>query len=77
MKAGRVELIPYLFTGKLNVVDVPLLYAKHKEGLVDAPLYLPPQFSDLNGISVWMSFSNAFNKINMEKVQSYFSKILN
>lgn len=76
MKAGRVELIPYLFTGKLNVVDVPLLYAKHKEGLVDSPLYLPPQFSDLNGISVWMSFSNAFNKINMEKVQNYFSKIL-
>ena len=76
MKAGRVELVPYLFTGKLNVADVPMLYAKHKEGLVDAPVYLPPQFSDLNGISVWMSFSNAFNKINMEKVQNHFSKIL-
>lgn len=77
MKAGRVELIPYLFTGKLSIVDVPLLYNKHQEGLIDAPLYLPPQFADLNGISVWMSFSNAFNKINMEKVQKYFTNLMN
>ena len=37
--------------------------------------YLPPQFKDLNGVAVWMSFSNVFNMIDMNKVQEHFSKI--
>ena len=46
IRAGRPQLIPFIFAGKLNVNDVPLLYQKHKEGIVDAPVHLPPQFRD-------------------------------
>lgn len=75
MKAGKPEYIPYLFIGKVHSSDVPLWYRKHKEGIIDPPKYLPPQFRDLNGVAVWMSFSNVFNMIDMKKVQEYFSKI--
>lgn len=75
MKAGKPEYIPYLFAGKVHSSDVPLLYHKHQEGIIDPPKYLPPQFKDLNGVAVWMSFSNVFNMIDMKKVQEYFSKI--
>ncbi len=75
MKAGKPEYIPYLFVGKVHSSDVPFWYHKHQEGLVDPPKYLPPQFQDLNGVAVWMSFSNVFNMIDMKKVQEYFSKI--
>lgn len=75
MKAGKPEYIPYLFAGKVHSSDVPLWYRKHKEGIIDPPKYLPPQFRDLNGVAVWMSFSNVFNMIDMKKVQEYFSKI--
>ena len=75
MRAGKPEYIPYLFVGKVHSSDVPLWYRKHKEGIIDPPKYLPPQFKDLNGVAVWMSFSNVFNMIDMKKVQEYFSKI--
>ena len=75
MKAGKPEYIPYLFVGKVHCSDVPLWYHKHHEGIIDAPKYIPAQFRDLNGVAVWMSFSNVFNMIDMNKVQEYFAKI--
>ncbi|MGE4231945.1 MAG: flavohemoglobin expression-modulating QEGLA motif protein [Bacteriovoracia bacterium] len=75
MRAGKPEYIPFLFAGKIAARDAPMLYRKHKEGVIDFPKYLPEVFEDLHGVSVWMSFSNVFNMIDMKKVQEYFSKI--
>jgi len=55
------------------VDDIPLLYRKHKEGIVDRPVFLPPQFADMNGIAVWMSFSSFLNRIDLAKVQEHFN----
>lgn len=75
IRAGRPELIPFLFVGKLHVDDVPLLYQKHREGIIDAPKYLPPQFKDLSGIAVWMSFSNFFNMVDLKKIFEHYDKL--
>jgi uncharacterized protein (TIGR02421 family) len=75
IRAGRPELIPFLFVGKLAVDDVPLLYRKHKEGIVDSPFFLPPQFADLNGIAVWMSFSSFLSRVDLAKVQEHYNKL--
>lgn len=75
MKAGKPEYIQFMFVGKVNVVDIPKLYNKFKEGIIDEPRYIPPIFKDLNGVAVWMSFSNVFNMIDMNRVQEHFSKI--
>jgi len=69
------QLIPFLFVGKLHVEDIPLLYAKHKEGLIEAPRFLPPHFRDLNGLAVWMSFSSFFNRVDLKSVQEHYKKI--
>jgi len=75
IRAGHPQLIPFLFVGKLSVDDVPLLYRKHKEGIVDYPIHLPPQFRDLNGIAVWMSFSSFLNRVDLAKVQEHYNKL--
>ncbi len=75
MRAGKPEYIRFLFVGKVNAMDVPLLYHKYEEGIIDAPKYVPPQFKDLDGVAVWMSFSNVFNMIDMSKVLEHFYKI--
>jgi uncharacterized protein (TIGR02421 family) len=75
IRAGRPELIPFLFVGKLSTEDVPLLYQKHLEGVIDAPHYLPAQFKDLNGIAVWMSFSSFLNMVNLNKVQEHYDRL--
>lgn len=75
IRASKPYLIPYMFVGKLHVEDIPMLYAKHLEGLVDAPKFLPPHFRDLNGLAVWMSFSSFFNQVDLKSVQAHYQKI--
>ncbi|MEK6706112.1 MAG: flavohemoglobin expression-modulating QEGLA motif protein [Bdellovibrionota bacterium] len=75
IRAGVPHLIPFLFTGKLNVNDVPLIYQKYKEGIVDPPKYLPHHFKDLNGVAVWMAFSSYLNLVDLKKIQEHYDKL--
>jgi uncharacterized protein (TIGR02421 family) len=75
IRAGRPDVIPYIFAGKLHVDDVPLLYQKHREGLVEFPKHLPFQFRDLNGLAVWMSFSSFFNRVDLTSVQAHYNSL--
>ena len=72
IRKGKPEIIPFLFAGKVHVDDVPLLYQRSLDGVVDAPELLPPHFADLNGLAVWMSFSNFLNTVDMAKVSDYY-----
>jgi len=52
-----------------------LLFRKHQEGIVDAPIFLPPQFADLNGIAVWMSFSSFLSSVNLAQIQGHYDRL--
>lgn len=75
IRAGRPELIPFLFAGKLHVDDVPLLYRAHQEGIIDAPKFLPRQFRDLSGVAVWMSFSSFLNQVDLRRIQEHYDNL--
>jgi uncharacterized protein (TIGR02421 family) len=75
IRRGRPEIVPFLFAGKLSVDDIPLLYQKSLEGIVDAPTLLPTQFEDMNGLAVWMSFSNFLNTVDMGAVSKYYDEL--
>lgn len=75
IRRGRPEIVPFLFAGKLSVDDIPLLYQKSLEGIVDAPKLLPAQFDDMNGLAVWMSFSNFLNTVDMDGVSKYYDEL--
>lgn len=75
IRVSKPHLIPFLFAGKLHVEDIALLYAKHLEGLVEAPRFLPQHFRDLNGLAVWMSFSSFFNRVDLQSVQNHYKGI--
>jgi uncharacterized protein (TIGR02421 family) len=72
IRFGRPDLIPLLFVGKVTLEDLPILCRKAREGVVDPPLYLPPQFRDLNGLAMWMAYSNFFNRVNLSSIQDYY-----
>lgn len=76
IQAGRSEIVPFLFVGKVHLTDVPVLYQKHKEGIVDAPKFLPPMFRDLNSLIVWMSFSNFLNAAGMASAQDAYRHLI-
>ncbi len=73
---GRSEIVPFLFVGKVHLTDVPILYQKHKEGLIDPPKFLPPMFRDLNSLIVWMSFSNFLSAAGMASAQEEYKKLI-
>jgi hypothetical protein len=75
IRRGRPEIVPFMFAGKLHVDDIPLLYQKSLEGIVDPPTLLPPQFQDLNGLAVWMTFSNFLNTVDMATVSQYYDAL--
>ena len=68
IKEGRADLIPFLFAGKVTLEDLPVLYDYHKEGVITLPKYLPPQIRDLNGLAIWMAFSNFLNRMKLEDI---------
>ena len=72
----RVDTIPLLFTGKLALDDLPLLIELKEQGLLTAPVYLPPQFRDLAALSAWMSYSLFLNKFDLNEIQKNFRFLL-
>jgi uncharacterized protein (TIGR02421 family) len=76
IQAGRSEIVPFLFVGKVHLTDVPVLYQKYKEGIVDPPKYLPPMFRDLNSLIVWMSFSNFLSAAGMASAQDAYRHLI-
>ena len=76
IRLGRPEIIPLLFAGKLTLDDIPALHRKLREQVIEYPAYLPPQFRDLNGLAVWMAYSNFFNRIDLSNVLRYYQDLL-
>lgn len=66
IKEGRADLIPFLFAGKVTLDELPVLKDYHDEGVIALPKYLPPQIKDMNGLAIWMAFSNFLNRMKLE-----------
>ncbi len=75
IQAGRPELIPYLFVGKVALEDVPVLWAQAKSGIVVPPTYLPPPFRDLNGLAIWLAISSFWGRLRNSEIQRYYEKL--
>ena len=72
---NRVDLIPYLFVGKVAHEDVPVLARRVNDGVVKPPKYLPPMFRDLNGLAIWMAYSTFFTRLGGEATSDYYAKL--
>lgn len=72
---NRVDLIPYLFCGKVAHEDVPVLARRVNDGVVKPPQYLPPMFRDLNGLAIWMAYSTFFTRLGGDAISDYYAKL--
>jgi hypothetical protein len=61
--------------GKIAHEDVPVLYARANDGVVKPPRYLPQTFRDLNGLAIWMSYSNFFTRLAGSEVSEHYAQI--
>lgn len=72
---NRVDLVPYLFVGKVAHEDVPVLARRVTDGVVKPPRYLPPMFRDLNGLAIWMAYSTFFTQLGGEAIADHYARL--
>lgn len=68
VKEGHAEYIPFLFAGKVTLSDLPVIYEYYTQSVIAYPKYLPPQIKDMNGLAIWMAFSNFLNLMKIENI---------
>ncbi|WP_041523072.1 flavohemoglobin expression-modulating QEGLA motif protein [Gilvimarinus agarilyticus] len=73
--AGRPEMIPLLYLGKLALDDIPALQEHLQLGHIVAPRFLPPMFKNLNGLYVWFGFSSSIAGLDNVRVRKHFSRL--
>ena len=71
----RVDLIPFLFVGKVAHEDVPVLAGRVADGVVKPPVYLPEMFRDLNGLAIWMAYSTFFSQLGGEAIAEHYARL--
>jgi len=74
--ANRADVIPLLFSGKLDLDDLLVIAEMRKSGLCQAPKFLPSWVADMNFLFSYMAYSSFLNQINLHKVTDHYSKIL-
>ncbi len=73
---GCPDRIPLLFCGKTMIEDMKVLFDLVEEGTVIPPRFLPPQFTDLMGLSAWLSFSRFMTSMNFRQLEQDYANVL-
>ncbi|MFT7660279.1 MAG: hypothetical protein ACI89S_001392 [Gammaproteobacteria bacterium] len=72
----RVDCLPLLFCGKLDLEDIPILCGLSNEGLCIAPKYLPPWAQDKRFLLSYLAYSSFLNGVDMTKVKAHYNGLL-
>jgi uncharacterized protein (TIGR02421 family) len=70
LKERRLDLLRYLFAGKLTLGDVMSLEPYFQTGALAAPRWLPPWMQHVHGLAGKLAFSLFINRIRMSKVEA-------
>jgi uncharacterized protein (TIGR02421 family) len=70
LKERRMDLLRYLFAGKLTLQDVISLEPHFVSGAIAPPHWLPPWMQHVHGLAGKLAFSLFINRIRMSKVEA-------
>jgi hypothetical protein len=73
--SSELEVIPLVFCGKTVLEDIGHLRQLFREGLVQGPAFVPPQFADLHGLAAWMCYDTVLDGIRGEALQQGYVKL--
>ena len=70
LKERRMDLLRYLFAGKLTLGDVMSLEPYFHSGALAPPRWLPPWMQHVHGLAGKLAFSLFINRVRMSKVEA-------
>lgn len=72
---SKFDYIDLLFTGKLNIADLPTLKKLSEMGLVAAPKFVPPWIEDKRYLMAYLSYSTFFTRFDSSLSSPFYEKI--
>lgn len=76
VRRGLLDRIPLLFAGKLAIGELGVISQLAEQGLVTAPVYLPPHVSDVSALASWMAYSNLLNRVDLTLMEDHLAPAL-
>lgn len=76
VKLGRADLIRLVFTGKLDIEDLPALAYLAGKGELTPPKFMSPWAKDLRFLVSYLAYSSFLNQVKMPGFQSYYETAL-
>ncbi|RDS83311.1 flavohemoglobin expression-modulating QEGLA motif protein [Dyella psychrodurans] len=70
LKERRMDLLRYLFAGKMTLHDVMSMEPYFTTGAIAPPRWLPPWMQHVHGLAGKLAFSLFINRIRMSKVEA-------
>ena len=72
---GRPDVLKLLFSGKIDLDDIPIILEMDKEGLISKPKFLPSWIIDKEYLTSFFSFSIFVGEIDHKKTDDYYKKL--
>ena len=72
---GKKDAIELLFSGKVDLDDIPVLLKMKEDNLIQHPMYLPGWITDMNYLVSYFVFSNFVGKMDYDSVDNYYDSL--
>ncbi|MDA0663652.1 MAG: flavohemoglobin expression-modulating QEGLA motif protein [Proteobacteria bacterium] len=76
VQLDRLDCIRLLFSGKLDIEDLPAICVMVQEGMCQFPKYLPPWARDLRFLVSYLAYSSFLNQVNLAKIREHYTDVL-
>ena len=76
VSSGKSELLPLLFSGKMDLKDIDVMIKLKERGLIHAPLYLPPWMKDIRFLLTYLAYSSFLNSVSLTELKKYYAELI-
>ncbi len=76
IRTGRLDRIPVLFCGKVDINDMGAINDLFDEGLIQPPGFLPEVFRDVNALAAQVAFSRFLRDLDFDRLVADYAPLL-
>lgn len=76
IRTGRLDRIPVLFCGKVDINHMGTINAVYDEGLIEEPVFLPEVFRDTNALAAQVAFSRFLRDLDFDRLATDYAPLL-
>lgn len=76
IRTGRLDRVPLLFCGKVDINNMGAVNALYDEGLIDPPAFLPEVFRDVNALAAQVAFSRFLRDLDFDRLAADYAPLL-